>query len=464
MKNNAFLILWGLASFLLLLSCSPQKRTGKPNVVLIFTDDQGSMDLACYGAKDIETPNLDKLATEGIRFTQFYVGASLCSPSRAALLTGKTPQGAGLARNASSMEGHDGMPTEQVTIAEMMKEAGYKTAHIGKWHLGYSPATMPNGQGFDYSFGIMGGCIDNFGHFFYWNGPNRHDLWENGKEIYMDGGFFPEIMTDKAIEFIQDNKSEPFFMYYAINTPHYPLQPYVHWREKYKEMEMPRRDYAAFVSTTDEEIGNLIRAIDQAGIRENTIIIYLSDHGHSYETRTFGGGGYSGPYRGGKTSLFEGGIRVPAIISWKGQLEQAKVNDKLCMSMDILPTIAGLCGIEKIPDEVEGYDFSDVVRDGADSHHELIRWQLGKQWAVRKGNWKLIGNPRDPSDLSSIDPEKDSLFLSDLSADISESTNLAEQYPDKIQELLGEFLAWEYANKNLIPEKYKAKSPAIPKK
>lgn len=458
MKNNSSLILWLFASFSLLLSCSHQKRTGKPNVVLIFTDDQGSMDLGCYGAKDLETPNLDKLATEGVRFTQFYVGAPVCSPSRAALLTGKTPQEAGLVGNASSShEGHVGMPTEQVTIAEMMRGAGYKTAHIGKWHLGYSPETMPNGQGFDYSFGFMGGCIDNFGHFFYWNGPNRHDLWENGKEIFEDGDFFPKLMTAKASEFIQKNKNEPFFMYYAINTPHYPLQPYVHWRERYKDMEMPRRDYAAFVSTTDEEIGNLINVIDQAGIRENTIIIYLSDHGHSYETRTFGSGGYSGPYRGGKFSLFEGGIRVPAIISWKGQLGQNEVIDKLCMSMDILPTIASLCGIEKIPVGVEGYDFSDIIRQGTDSHHELIRWQFGKQWAVRKGDWKLVGNPRDPSDLNSINPEKDSLFLSDLSKDISESKNLVEENPNKINELLDDYLSWEYADRNLIPEKYRGK-------
>ena len=436
-------------------SCSPQYQHDKPNVVLIFTDDQGSMDVGCYGADDLQTPALDKLATEGIRFTQFYVGAPLCSPSRAALMTGKTPQGAGLARNASSLHGQHGMPTEQVTIAEMMKSAGYKTAHIGKWHLGYTPETMPNGQGFDYSFGIMGGCIDNYGHFFYWRGPNRHDLWENGKEIYRDGQFFPQMMTEKAIDFINRHTDQPFFLYFALNTPHYPLQPYEHWRETYRDLEMPRRDYAAFMSTTDEEIGNLIHAIDCMGIRENTIIIYLSDHGHSFEERTFNGGGYAGPYRGGKTSLFEGGIRVPAMISWKGELNENAVNDERCMSMDLLPTIAGLCGIEEVPSGVEGIDFGDVIKNGATSKHELIRWQLGKQWAVRKGDWKLIGNPRDPSATNSLDPKKDNLFLINLNRDISETTNLVEEHPEKVEELLIDYLNWKYSDQNLIPVKYK---------
>ena len=458
MNTNTMRITFHYLSFLIILislcTCSNIERKEKPNVVLIFTDDQGSMDLSCYGATDLETPNLDKLASEGIRFTQFYVGAPVCSPSRASLLTGKSPQGAELTGNASGMKGNPGMPTEQVTVAEMMKKAGYKTAHIGKWHLGYTPETMPNGQGFDYSFGIMGGCIDNYGHFFYWRGPNRHDLWENGKEIYRDGEFFPKMMTQKASKFIMENKDQPFFMYYAINTPHYPLQPYEHWREKYAELDMPRRDYAAFMSTTDEEIGNLIRAIDNAGIRENTIIMFLSDHGHSYEERTFGGGGYSGPYRGGKFSLFEGGIRVPAIISWTGGLEQNKVIDEMCLSMDILPTFAELCDIKSVPQSIEGISFGDVIQGDNPSHHDVAYWNLKKQFAVRKGEWKLIGNPRDPSDETSINIETDSLFLSNLMLDVSESQNLAKENPDKVNELIQEFLKWKHANSNLLPKSY----------
>ena len=170
------------------------KTTRKPNVVLIFTDDQGTIDVNCYGAKDLYTVNLDRLAAEGTRFTQFYVGAPVCSPSRAALMTGRYPRCAGLLSNAPSDKGRPGMPTEQVTIAEMLKSAGYATGHVGKWHLGYTPETMPNGQGYDYSFGHMGGCIDNYSHFFYWQGPNRHDLWRNGTEVWHDGEFFGDLI------------------------------------------------------------------------------------------------------------------------------------------------------------------------------------------------------------------------------------------------------------------------------
>ena len=197
----------------------------RPNVILIYSDDQGSVDLNIYGAKDLLTPNLDKLARNGVRFSQFYAAAPICSPSRASLLTGRFPQRAGLVDNAPGSYGGGGMPGSQYTMAELFKDGGYKTAHIGKWHLGYSPETMPNQQGFDYSYGFMGGCIDNYSHFYYWGGPNRHDLWRNGKEIWEPGQFFPDRMITEAGTFMEQNKANPFFMYWAINVPHYPLQP-----------------------------------------------------------------------------------------------------------------------------------------------------------------------------------------------------------------------------------------------
>ncbi|MHC4282139.1 MAG: sulfatase-like hydrolase/transferase [Planctomycetota bacterium] len=287
-----------------------KQKQRRPNVVLIFTDDQGTVDVNCYGAKDLLTPNLDRLAREGTRFTQFYVGAPVCSPSRAALMTGRYPQRAGQPSNAPSQRGHAGMPTEQVTIAEVLKAAGYATGHVGKWHLGYTPETMPNGQGYDSSFGHMGGCIDNYSHFFYWQGPNRHDLWRNGEEIWRDGEFFGELMVDECKKFIDENKDDPFLLYWAINMPHYPLQGTEKWRKKYPHLDAPRRMYAAFVSTMDEMIGNVVAHLDKLGLREDTIIIWLSDHGHSVEQRTFGGGGSSGDFRGHKFTLWEGGIRV----------------------------------------------------------------------------------------------------------------------------------------------------------
>ena len=233
-----------------------ERTTGTPNVIIIYTDDQGSIDVNAYGATDLHTPNMDHLAKTGVRFTQFYAAAPICSPSRAALLTGKTPLAAGLPGNAPSRDGVEGMPSEQVTIAEILKEQGFVTGHIGKWHLGYTPETMPNGQGFDYSFGHMGGCIDNYSHFFYWNGPNRHDLWENGREIWRDGAYFQDLMAEKVDAFLEEHKDTTFFLYYAINLPHYPLQGTAKWRNYYQDLESPRSKYAACVSTVVNASGN----------------------------------------------------------------------------------------------------------------------------------------------------------------------------------------------------------------
>jgi arylsulfatase A-like enzyme len=235
----------------------------RPNVIFILTDDQGSIDVNCYGAKDLVTPNMDRLAAEGVRFTQFYACSPVCSPSRAAILTGRYPQRAQLPQMASSQPGGKGMPGEQVTIAEMMKAAGYATGHVGKWHVGYTPDEMPNAQGFDYSFGHMGGCIDNYSHFFYWEGPNRHDLWRNGEEVWYEGQYFGDLMVKEALGFIEKNKERPFFLYYASNKPHYPLQGTGKWREVYKDLPSPRKMYAASVSTVDEEIGKLLAKVEE---------------------------------------------------------------------------------------------------------------------------------------------------------------------------------------------------------
>lgn len=412
-------------------------EAAKPNVILIYTDDQGTIDANCYGAKDLITPTIDGLAETGVRFTQFYAAAPVCSPSRAAVLTGRVPQRAGVPGNVSSTKGHAGMPTEQVTIAEMMRAAGYSTGHVGKWHLGYTPETMPNGQGFDASFGHMGGCIDNYSHFFYWQGPNRHDLWLNGREIWEDGKYFPDQMVMRGRAFIEANQDTPFFLYWAINLPHYPLQGTDRWRRKYEHIQDPRRQkYAAFVSSMDEAIGELLSILDQYHMRENTIIIFQSDHGHSQEERTFGGGGSAGPYRGAKFSLFEGGIRVPAIISWPGQLPQGEVRNQLCTACDWLPTIAELCGVSLPDRKLDGTSIVPVIRSAdAKTPHEIFHWQTGgNQWAVRAGEWKLIGNPRDTSNKAPLG-QQDRLFLSNLAEDESEMTNLAPNNADVVKRL-----------------------------
>lgn len=417
----------------------------KPNVIVIFTDDQGSVDMGAYGAKDLTTPNMDALARDGVRFTQFYSAAPVCSPSRAGLMTGRYPLRAGMPGNAGSSHGQAGVSPEEVMIPEMMKAAGYATAHIGKWHLGYTPETMPNGQGYDHSFGHMGGCIDNYSHFFYWSGPNIHDLHRNGVEVYHDGQYFPELMVKEASQFMEKNREKPFFIYFALNVPHYPYQGHEKWLRHYAHLDLPRRLYAAFLSTVDEYIGQLLAKVDALGLREDTLIIFQSDHGHSTEERAHFGGGSSGPYRGAKFSLFEGGIRVPALVRWPGHIPAGEVRSQLAHGCDWLPTIAELAGVP-LPDRpLDGLSLASVIRSSkAPSPHKVVHWQTGRganaQWAVREGPWKLLGNARDTSTRNA--PKAPKLWLSNLDSDLSETRNFAEEKPEMVQRLLQAHESW----------------------
>ena len=340
------------------------------------------------------------------------------------------------------------MPAATATVGEVFTENGYVSGHVGKWHLGYTPDTMPNGQGFSESFGHMGGCIDNYSHFFYWNGPNRHDLWRNGTEVFHDGEYFPDMMAADAIRFIDQHKQRPFMLYWALNTPHYPLQGSDKWRKHYAHLNAPRRMYAAFVSTTDEIVGRVLSHLKTLGLREDTIVIFQSDHGHSTEERTFGGGGGAGPYRGAKFSLFEGGIRVPAIVSWPGKFPAAEVRHQMATGCDWLPTLISACGLDAGERTFDGKDLTGIIRDGgASTPHDVFHWQSGKgkrgaQWAVRKGDWKLIGNPNDTSNMAPL-TDDDSRFLVNLGDSIHELENLATQYPEVVKELEALHNTWE---------------------
>lgn len=419
----------------------------RPNIVVIYSDDQGSFDLNCYGSKDLETPNLDALAARGVRFTNMYSPSAICSASRAGLMTGLYPARAGVPGNVSSKQGVPGMPTEQVTLAEHLKKRGYRTGHLGKWHLGYTPETMPNGQGFDRSFGHMGGCIDNYSHFFYWNGPNRHDLWRNGKEVFHDGEYFGDLMVKECRDFIDADRSGPFFLYWAINWPHYPLQGTGKWREKYKDLPHPRDKYATFVSTLDEMVGKIITHLKENNLLNNTIIVYQSDHGHSVEERAFFGGGNPGPFRGAKGCLFEGGIRVPSIVSWPARIPQGAVRNQMACGIDWVPTLLELADSaarRRLPNPArrqhafDGKSLADTILKDDPSPHEYLYWLLGRgknaQWAVHKGNWKLLGNPRDVRNPESISGN-DRLFLVDLAKDIGEKQNVAKTNPEIVDRL-----------------------------
>ncbi len=420
------------------VSQAAQPTAKKPNVIVIYTDDQGTLDANCYGSKDLITPTFDRLADEGVRFTQMYSPSAICSASRAGLLTGRFPVRAGVPSNVSSTKGVAGMPTSELTLAELMKSQGYRTGHVGKWHLGYTPETMPLGQGFESSLGHMGGCIDNYSHFFYWQGPNRHDMWRDGQEVFLDGEYFGDVMVDECQRLISEWKDEPFFIYWAINWPHYPLQGAAKWRETYSELESPRREYAAFVSSMDERIGWVVNHLEELGLREDTLIVLQSDHGHSVEERTFFGGGNPGPYRGAKGCLFEAGIRVPAIASWPAGIPKGQVRDQMAVGCDWMPTIAEIIGAGEQP-QCDGKSLAKVIADAnAPSPHDSLYWHLGKgtnvQWVVRKGPWKLLGNPKDNREPKSLAAGQQ-LFLANLDDDPSEQTDLSKHKPQIVSEL-----------------------------
>lgn len=408
----------------------------RPNVVIFLTDDQGSVDLNCYGSHDLATPNLDRLCNSGVRFTQFYASSSISSPSRAALLTGRYPQRVGVPALVAPDPQKPGLPASEITLAELLRENGYATALIGKWHLGHNPQSHPNAQGFDYFFGHLGGCIDNYSHYFYWNGPNRHDLYRNDEEVWYAGRNFAELMTEESLRIIEQHREQPFLLYFATNYPHYPLQGDDAWRKYYAAQGTPhpRDKYAAMVSTIDERIGQVLDKLEAEKMLDNTIVIFMSDNGHSIEDRTFGGGGNAGIFRGNKFTLYEGGIRVPAAIRYPGVFTPGTVCDAVATGCDWYPTIAQLCGV-RLPDRrLDGASLVATVNDGNPSPHRIIHWATGKIWAVRKGPYKLICSKTGGEELS--------VELYDIENDPSETHNLAPARPDLVRELSAEHAAW----------------------
>ena len=416
----------------------------KPNVIFIMADDQGSVDAGCYGATDIKTPAIDSLAASGVRFTQFYSAAPICSPSRAGLLTGRYPWLVGMPNNGDAppsekddqldtYTGKEGLPTNEINLPKLFQSAGYATAHIGKWHMGYGTGHKPLDLGFDYSFGFMGGCIDNYSHFSYWGGPNREDLWENNQRVQLPGRYFPDLMVEKAETFITSQKEKPFFLYFAINMPHYPYQGDPKWLEYYKgnHVPYPRDLYAAFVSTLDDRVQQILKFLADTGRRQNTIIVYQSDNGHSTEERAHYGGGSSGPYRGAKFSLFEGGIRLPAIISWPGHLPEGQVRNQIGHGCDWLPTLAELCEVPLASTNLNGRSILPVIRSAdAPSPHDILIWQSGKQRAIRQGPWKLLRDPMDTGSVKPVNLFDGHWFLSNVQEDPGEQTNQAAAHPE----------------------------------
>jgi arylsulfatase A len=448
-SRREFLRQMGVGAAAFLCGNKAHAATERPNVIIIFTDDQGSIDLNCYGAADLHTPNLDKLATQGIRFTQFYGAAPICSASRAGMLTGRYPHRTGVPSNAESHPNDfgtkGGLRASEITIAESLQAKGYRTGLFGKWHLGTNPG--PNGSGFDESVGFLGGCIDKWSHFNYgkdaWGaGPKRHDWYRNGKETWETGKHAGDLIVENAKRFMAEAKGEPFFIYAAFGSPHYPMHPYNKYMEHYAHLPEPRRVYAALVSTVDEQIGRLLDQVDALGIRDNTIVIFQSDQGHSTEYRCNYGGGNAGPYRGAKASLFEGGIRIPAIVRWPGHIPENEVRHQLATGCDWFPTIAEFCDAPIPGSTLDGKSLAPILHDAnAPSPHERWYWQFGDQWVVREGDWKLLGNAVDTTDGRNKKAIKEPLLFN-LAEDMGERNNLADQHPERVARLTDLHTQW----------------------
>jgi len=419
----------------------PQDPPVRPNIVLILSDDQGTADLGAFGTEDVATPHLDALAARGVRFSQFYAASAICSPSRAGLLTGRYPHRVGVPGNV--WPGGPGLRGEEMTIAEVFRDAGYATALFGKWHLGDRPGERPNDQGFERFFGHHKGCIDNWSHFFYWSGPNRHDLWRDETEVWEEGAHFGDLIVREARGFLRERAAaddgRPFFLYLPFNSPHYPLQGKAEQRRQFADMEGPRADYLALLATMDAQIGAVLGELDALGMRQDTIVVFQSDHGHSTEQRSFGGGGSAGPYRGAKFSLFEGGIRVPAILSWPGRVGEGEVVDGVGHAMDWLPTLCELAGVEA-PGGLDGRSLLGLGGAPPNPAPPLLHGQMGAQWAVRVGDQKLIRNPRD-TDRGKLTGADQSFFV-DVASDLGEQTNTAAEQAELVEAFTALHRSW----------------------
>jgi arylsulfatase A-like enzyme len=436
-------------------SASAQQAGGRPNFIVIVSDDHGYEDLGCQGAKDVKTPNFDALAASGAHFQQWYAGAPVCAPSRASLMTGRYPIRCGLATNGLELK-----PSE-LTIAQLLKKGGYKTAAIGKWHLGSSDDTCPNAHGFDYFYGFHSGCVDFFSHRYYWGEPkkvNYHDLWRNRTEIFEDGTYLTEALTREAKKFITEHQREPFFLYLAYNAVHYPMHAPEKYKARFQGLEKERQTYVAMLSAMDDGIGEVLSTLKQLGLRDNTFIHYQADNGATREARAGlngepGRAGSNGVLRGNKFSLFDGGMHVPAMMSWPKVIPAGQKIKEVGIAMDVLPTFCKAAGVALPTDRTyDGFNFLPVVTQKAKSPHEAVFWSNQGQLATRQGQWKLVENGKlfdgSANQNKSLEGE-DSLFLSDLSQDPGEKVNLRRKHPEIVDRLSTSTHKWvEEVKKN----------------
>lgn len=406
----------------------------KPNIVLIMADDLGYGSLGCYGHPEIKTPHIDELATTGIRFTDFHSNGAMCTPTRAALMTGRYQQRCAWVPDSEltplfrkqrtenlKQRWAWGVSKDEHFMPELLGQSGYRSILIGKWHLGYDRKFHPMNQGFDEFRGFIGGAVDYHSHVAE-AGSKELDWWKN-ETIENEEGYATDLLTRHATEFISTNKHRPFFLYLAQGAPHTPLQGRLPAKKK-----SPTEIYQEMIEILDESVGTVVQSLRKNGLEKNTLVIFCSDNG-SAPPKGFQGA--NGVLKGNKGSMTEGGHRVPFIANWPGVIPSGRICEDVVMTMDLLPTFAKLAGAS-IPQEhkIDGVDLLPILKGEATAPPRNLHWLFGGSWAVRKGSWKLIGNgERDQS-------------LFNLKDDLSENINLIKQHPKIAEELLGHHRNW----------------------
>jgi len=401
---------------LLTLTCTLQlfAEDQKPNFIIIFTDDQGYADLGCFGGKHVKTPRIDQMAAEGAKLTSFYVAGNICTPSRAALMTGCYPKRVGLASGVFLAGDKNGLHPDEITLAEVLKSAGYKTGLFGKWHLGDQPEFLPTRQGFDEFFGLP---YSHDIHPFHLNNKKYNfpplPLMEMEKVIEEepDADYLTKRFTERAVKFIADHKEEPFFLYLPHPLPHRPIH-----------MSPPFMEDVHAISEIDWSVGQILDALKTHKLDENTLVIFTSDNGPSI--------GNAKPLKGGKGSTNEGGMRVPTVIRWPGKIPAGSSNQEVLTAMDLFPTFAKLAGAQIPSDRViDGKDITPALTQGAKSPHQAFFYHAKNQLAaVRSGKWKLHLGTKNKRG-------KRLPSLYNLEADIGETKSLYKEHPEIVQRL-----------------------------
>ncbi|MDB4652277.1 sulfatase [Verrucomicrobia bacterium] len=450
MRNYFSTLFFSLLLSLLFLN-STVGEVSKPNFIIIFADDQGYGDLSCFGSKTIRTPNIDRLATQGRKFTSFMVASPVCTPSRAALMTACYPKRVGMHQHVLFPSSTKGLHPEEHTIADHLKLQGYATACFGKWHLGHHPEVLPTSNGFDTYMGIpysndmnhpdnkgkpRGGTA---GMDILWNDPKstltlwKTPLFENEEiiELPVDQRTVTRRYTQKAIAFIEAHQDSPFFIYLPHSMPHIPL--YV--PDDIRDPD-PKNAYINTIEHIDTEVGRLLDAVDQFNLSANTYVIYTTDNGPWLQFKHHGGS--AGPLRAGKGTTFEGGQRVPCLIRGPG-IPAGTVCDQLTGTIDVLPTIAAITGTALPEDKkIDGMDVTGLWEGTAvqSPRNEFVHYtSVGKLEGLRQGDWKLLVKQASSRRNQQGEKKPPQIMLFDLKNDLSEQNNLAGQYPEMVQKL-----------------------------